>query len=886
MHNQLARICAAVCVFLCALSGAPPGRAAEASGAVPTGPLPAAAAPTRYRLDLTIRPKLSSFSGTVEIDVTLKEPARFLYLHGKELNVTKAELVSRNETESAKYTQVSRTGVARVDFGREWPAGPLTLRFAFNAPYNDGLDGLYRASDSGNWYAFSQFEAISARYLFPCFDQPSFKTPFDIRVTAEQEDAVVSNTPAVKTQMLPGGLKRVTFATTEPLPTYLLAFAVGPLDVVKGPDIPATKLRARPIPLGGVAVKGKGDQLAIALEQTPAIVTILEDYFGIPYPFAKLDLIAAADFAAGAMENAGAIAYRETRVLLEPKAPITQMREFELVHAHELAHQWFGDLVTPRWWDDIWLNEAFATWMGNKSTAVWQPNDSYERQTIYRASDTMNEDALAHARRIREPVDDEDGIANAFDGITYQKGAGVLAMFESYLGPESFRRGVQNHLTRFRFGVASANDFFQSLAQGSGHPEIVPAFQTFLDQPGLPLVEAKVSCQGSSATLSLAQRPFVALGGVNPTGRQWQVPVCARLGGGDASCTLLKGAKSEVKLAKCPAYVMPNANGAGYYRFALDAAGWAALFANEGQLNAAERLALIKNTGAALKAGLLAPGDALAYLMRSANAPEWDLTRAALYELEFVRNRILDKAAQARLDARTTAILAPRLASLGIETRTGEDANTTLLRTAIADFLVRVARDPKTIAAMAPKGAAALRDLPAADANTLESALRAGVEAQGGPFARKIIAAVEASRDSQFRRTGLAALASNPDAASLKADVFPIVLSRAYKTNEATLLIEELVRNPERRAAAWPWLKANFDAYAARLGQGGGARAIDWINEACSSEMRADVDAFYRPRIGDLRGGPRRLALALDQIDQCLALKAAQGAAINAYFAN
>ncbi|MFO1187355.1 MAG: M1 family metallopeptidase [Alphaproteobacteria bacterium] len=522
MQGSIVRACALMLFVAPALFAAQSALAAVLPGAVPTGQLPAAAAPTHYKLDLTIRPKLASFSGTVAIDITLKEPARFLYLHGKELNVTQAELVSRTQSEIVTYAQVSPTGVARIDFGREVPAGAITLRVAFNAPYNDGLDGLYRASDSGNWYAFSQFEAISARYLFPCFDQPGFKTPFDITVTAEQTDAVIANTPAAKIQMLPGGLKRVTFATTEPLPTYLLAFAVGPLDMVRGPDIPATKLRARPIPLGGVAVKGKGPQLAIALEETPAIVTILEDYFAIPYPYAKLDLIAAADFAAGAMENAGAIAYRETRVLLEPNAPISQMREFELVHAHELAHQWFGDLVTPRWWDDIWLNEAFATWMGNKLAAVWQPNGSYERQTIYRASDTMNEDALAHARRIHEPVADEDGIASAFDGITYQKGcAGVHESDVRELSrarglPQRARAKSPDALPALASHLAAV---FSRSRKGSGRPEIVPAFQTFLDQPGLPLVEQAPGARKNCGQRSPFRSATTSRSAASPTSR-------------------------------------------------------------------------------------------------------------------------------------------------------------------------------------------------------------------------------------------------------------------------------------------------------------------------------------------------------------------------------
>jgi alanyl aminopeptidase len=861
--------------------------AAAASEAVPTGQLPATIMPTHYRLDLTIRPKRDEFSGTVEIDIELKEPRSALYLHGKDLNVTRAEVRGPDgKTNPASYTQVSYTGVARVDFGRPLPAGRATLLFAFNAPYNEGLDGLYKALDSGNAYAFSQFEAISARYLFPCFDQPGFKTPFDISVVADASDSVVSNTPVLKTEALGGGLKRVIFATTEPLPTYLLAFAVGPLDIVQGPDIPATALRARKVPLRGIAVRGKGGQLAFALQDTPALVTVLENYFGIAYPFAKLDLIAAADFAPSGMENAGAIAYRETILLLEPAAPQTQKRDFELVHAHELAHQWFGDLVTPRWWDDVWLNESFATWMGNKSAALWRPEGEFGRQTLYRTTDAMMIDELADARRIHEPVHDEDGIANAFDDITYRKGAGVLAMFESFLGEQAFRNGVRTHLGRFRFGVATAQDFLDSLAQGSGHPEIVPAFRTFLDQPGVPLIEAKLACKQGAAVLRLAQRPYIALGGTAPKNRMWQIPVCVRAASnGEKICTLLGKPEFELALgAKCPAAVMPNADGAGYYRFTMDAAGWRSLIAHGDEFNAAERLALTKNVAAAFRAGLLPASKALPALAHFAGAQQWDLVKAALHELELVREKFLDGAARAKFDAAMTKLLAARLAELGTATVPGEETNAILVRPVIADFLVRVVRDASTIAELAPAGAAALADPSRADADMLETQLRAALETSGGTFAKKLIAAITNSRDSQLRRTALLALASDPDAVSLGADVFPIVLAKEFKTNEATLLIEELIRNPERRAEAWPWLKSNFDAFAARLGAGGGGRTIGWLEDYCSAELRADADGFFRPRIAYIRGGPRRLALTLEQIDQCLALKSAHGAEVNAYY--
>jgi len=457
----------------------------QAAKGLPLGQLGERVVPKEYRLDLRIEPAEPIFSGIIEIDVVLAEPHDGIFLHGRDLEVTAAWLESNGERIDATYAQVDETGVAEVTLNQTAASGPATLHFEYSAPFNAALEGLYRVQEDGDDYAFTQFEATSARLAFPSFDEPAFKTPFNIAVTARTEHEVITTTAEISRTNPAPGLTRHVYATTPPLPTYLIAFAVGPLDIVEAPALPATALRSRPLPLRGIAARGKGVDLGYALENTQSLVEALEAYFAIPFPYPKLDIIAVPDFAAGAMENVGAITYREQLLLLPDNASVQQKRAYARVHSHELAHQWFGNLVTPRWWDDIWLNESFATWMGNKAVDQVQPGQGFANATLRGALGAMNSDSLVSARQIRQPIESNHDIATAFDSITYRKGGGVLQMFENYLGEKAFRAGVRLHMQRFANQVADANDFMQSLADGARRPDVIESFRSFLEQPGV-----------------------------------------------------------------------------------------------------------------------------------------------------------------------------------------------------------------------------------------------------------------------------------------------------------------------------------------------------------------------------------------------------------------
>ncbi len=526
----------------------------------PTGKLPEGVTPTHYRLDLDVVPERERFSGEARIDVTLVSATPVIWMHGHGLEVTNAHALTPNGTRiAATYMEVEDGGVVKLETERAIGPGAVTLIIPYSAPFNQSLEGLYQVKRGGQAYAYTHFQPLSARRTFPGFDEPRFKTPFDISVTIGGDDSAVSNGPERETVALDDGRKRVAFKTTKPIPTYLVALAVGDFDVVEWRPIPPNDVRPDPIPLRGIAPKGKGGKLGYALEHTAAMLTILEDYFAIPYPYAKLDLVAVAEFSPGGMENVGAIFYRQEKILIDEAPSIYQLRDYAYIHAHELAHSWFGNLVTPVWWDDLWLNEAFATWMSSRVVHAWKPEEFDDRGPVRSARRAMWSDRLVSARQIRQPIVSDHDIANAFDSITYSKGGGVLSMIERYMGPAAFRAGVRRFMTRHSHGVATAENFFAALSESAGDPGVTRAFRSFVEQPGTPMLAVDWSCVDSGAAdVSLKQSRGLPLGSKGDATKSWSIPIClAYPNGGErqSKCVLMTEPAMTVPLptATCPA---------------------------------------------------------------------------------------------------------------------------------------------------------------------------------------------------------------------------------------------------------------------------------------------------------------------------------------------
>ncbi|MBR9812752.1 M1 family metallopeptidase [bacterium] len=883
-------------------SAAPASDAVVATPAIavadqaPKGSLGTAVLPTAYDLHIQIVPDEPGFSGDVSIKLNLRAATDRIHLHGKGLDVGDITLETVNQSLTGTWDQVdAEAGIATIRLSDTAQPGSATLAMRYSGTFNGSLEGLYKVEEAGKAYAYTQFEAISARLAFPGFDDPQFKTPFSIAVTGDPKHVIITSTPLVEQTPAGNGLARSQFATTKPLPTYLLAFAVGPQDLVNAPDLPPTTIRDRAIPFEAAAAAGKGQQLAYAIEHTQPILEALEAYFAVPYPYKKLGIIAAPDFAAGAMENVGAILYREQLLLLDETSSFQQRRFYGLVHAHELAHQWFGNLVTPKWWDDIWLNEAFATWMGNKAADAWQPEFQFARRTQSGALRVMAIDSLASARQIRQPVLSNNDIANAFDGITYRKGGGVLSMFENYLGEDKFRDGVRLHMQRFADDVATTDDFMRSLADGSGKPEVVPAFRSFIDQPGVPLVEATLRCDDGKAAVTLKQSRFRPLGSSIKPGQQWQIPACVRVikaGAASKQCTLIDAIEQSMPLDSCPDAIVPNADGAGYYRWTLDSEGWAATLANLDTLNVREQLSLADSVTAAFEAGEISAATLADAYAALSTQPAWDVVTAPLGDLEKLIGNVADEGAADAIRQWMRNTYAPRLAAIGLVGDSDADAqdakSTALLREALVEHLVIDAAHAeltKTLAQQARDylGNGKRLSPDAINPDLVATALRAGVLEYGKDFANKLVVALNNSTDAVLRQRVLQALSSAKDDA-ISAIPLELALTDKVRDNEVRTLLRNQFANPAARAQAWTWLQANLDGVIERVPVWNQGDIVALPHDFCSAKRKQELQDFFGPKVDELQGGPRDFALAVEQIELCVALKAKVGDTLEAAF--
>ena len=873
-HGILAAACAALTCH-----------AAGAADAPPPGPLGRDVVPVHYALELAIDPSREDFSGSVDIDVTLAEPRASIWLHGKGLRVSEAWVTDSHARRiAASFAEKLESGVALLSLAETLPAGPARLHIAYSAPFNTSGNALFKVERGGLDYAVTQFEAIAARQAFPGFDEPGFKAPFDITIVARQDDVVVTTTPEAKREKLGDGRVRHVFGTTRPLPTYLIAFAVGPYDVTDIGPIPPNAVRDRPVPLRGIAARGQGDRFKYALENTPGLLTALENYFGTPYPWEKLDLIAVPEPVGWAMENVGAITYDEYGILMDADAPVEQRRAYASTHAHEMAHMWFGDLVTPKWWNDLWLNESFATWMQSKAAQAHWPEGEFGRETLKGALGAMAGDSLAAARAIRQPVEVSEEADAAFDDITYEKGGGVLSMLERYVGEREFRDGVRAYIRAHADGTATAEDFIESIAAVSRREGIQRAFQSFIGQPGVPLVSVRRDCSDAgSPRLEVSQARYAPLGSaIQPKGSRWDIPFCVSWQGGDgraSQCTLLAEPTQTLSLeaTSCPAAVLPNADGAGYYRFALDESGWRELIDSAPRLQPAEALALVDSLDAAFRAGSVPAALYLSGMTALVAHDAWDVAQAATDRLEGILE-ILEPDQQRAVEAALRAIVAPRFARLSGVSDTGSE----LLHESLQRFLIVVAKDRAMRAPLAAKAAKVVGlegkpDATAADAAELETVLSVGVQDLGEPLFDKLLGQVSASEDQQFRYAAVGALARVEDPALVR-KLEAAVLGRAFKGTEMLTVVSRQMNRPATTEATYAWVRQNADELIALVPEGFRSVVVPSLGRAFCSTARADEwRAFVAAHAAALPGYERDLDKATESIHLCAALKAARG---------
>jgi alanyl aminopeptidase len=852
----------------------------------PTAPLlrlPTAVRPTGYTVELTMDPVAGTFQGVADLALQVVEPTSVIWLNGKALTVKEASLTQAGAA-VAVTPAPGNNEVIGFTLARPLAKGPATLRITYEGVSSTReLEGAFRAQERGDWYIFTQFEPIGARRVFPCFDEPAYKVPWQLSFHVPAGSVAVTNTPLLSEEARANGGRTYRFARTQPLPSYLIAFGVGPFEFVDAGVSGRNK-----VPTRIITPKGRTAEAAYAAKVTPQILARLEDYFDMPYPYEKLDTIAVPLFG-GAMEHPGLITFNSESLLSKPSEDTPgRQRGFSSTQVHELGHQWFGNLVTLAWWDDLWLNESFATWITPRIVEDWQPTWDAPVQRVQYRSYALETDSMVTARRIRQPIENAGDIQSAFDGITYGKGAAVLAMTEEWLGREVFRRGIQRYLRKHAGGNATAQDFLAALSAEAGQ-DVGKVLGTFLDQGGAPIITATLDCSGKVPKVALSQRRYLPVGSQGEAARTWGVPMCVRYGVGATTgraCTVLNQERAELPLPEaksCPDWLYPNAEGAGYYRAEVSGEPLRKLLAVvDKRLTRAERVALLGDAGALAKAGVLPAGDALALAARFADDPDRLVFSASLELLDVVDGRFLSEAGRASYARFLRDTYGPRARKLGFSPRPGEDEDTRLLRPRLLELAGRGGKDPKIIAEAKKLAGKWLENRGAVSPEVVFPVLGISAANAGAEFAPKFQAALKTEKERKVRDQLLAGMASLRDP-QLVQQTIRMVLDPSVDVREVMWVMYGPSQAPETRDVVYAFVKENYDAIAARFPEEFTGYLARVGGAYCDAERRKDVADFFTERNARIPAGPRIMSQVLEDVDLCIAQKAAQSASIDAF---
>jgi aminopeptidase N len=848
---------------------------AGARGAKWTGRLGDTVVPSFQAIHLTVDPARPDYEGTVEIHVDVRDTVSSFRLHAEGITFGSVDLSGGGGDVPVTAGPLDGTDDAvelRTD--RPLAPGPYVLRIAFTNPYDTTAVGLYRLDYRGDAYAYTQFESDDARRAFPCFDEPSFKIPFQVTLTTPLDDVAITNTPA-ESETVDGGMRTTVFARTKPLPTYLLAVAVGPFDLVDMPDFP--------FPARVVTPRGQRGLTDTVRQEALPILRALERYFDRPYPYAKLDLIAVPEFWPGAMEHPGAITFRDTVLLLDPSA-VTPAERSVLVRdlAHELAHQWFGNLVTLAWWDDLWLNESFADWMGNKVADEVHPEERTQERALLGTQRVLQGDARPSSRAIRRPVHPGDSLMEGI-GVTYSKGRLVLAMFEEWAGPGRFRDGVLDYLRENEWGNATADDLWRALDKATGRPVSVP-MSGFLEQPGYPVIEIRRS---GAHQVRISQRRFHAAGVTVPD-EQWQVPIRLRYADDlrvkSATLLLDRPEKTfDLNVQDSLDWIYPNAGARGYYRWTLSSTYLAALTgAAESALEPRERIELVGDLGALVDSGDLHVDDYLKTLLDFAADPRATVTQSVLDGALRIRGSFPDPDLAAAFAVYLRALLTPVLDRIGPEPVPGEEDDVTGRRPRVLEALGTWGRDAAVRARARERTRAFLEDEksvpPSVAGAWLSLAARDGDAALWDTFRARFEAATVPHE--RVRYLGLLGAFDDP---ALREKALEYALEARLRPQETlTIPRTEADLGESEHDRVVSWLLEHYDRVVPRIpppnrpwlvGFGGGCSSVRWNR----------VREFFSQEEHQVPGTAPGLERVGDSVQECLALREREGDAVRTF---
>lgn len=741
--------------------------------------LPTDCKPIRYSAHLAPDLEQGTFDGRLELEIALDQPRREIHLHAIGLDVQRAR--ARPSAKAAIRVDAESETVT-LAFDSELPKGKQVLDLAWSGKFTPSLRGLYRAGA----LAVTQFEAADARRVFPCFDEPAFKARWAIQLVGVKGNALSNGTPRRQDDT-------IAFSETPPLSSYLIALCIGELASSEPATVRGCEVRTWAVPQKQ-ALTAFGQEVAVS------VLPLLEDYFGQPYAYGKVDQVGVPDFEAGAMENAGLITYREVALLLDPKtAPLNVQKRVAEVITHELSHQWFGNLVTMVWWDDLWLNEAFATWMAYKIVDQWKPDWRVWMDFEVGKGSALHLDALKSSHPIRAEIKNAEEAGESFDAITYEKGGAILRMIEGYLGEEKFRDGIRLYMRRHREKNATADDLWGALAESSGQP-ILELANAWIRQTGYPLLRIEER-QGK---LKLSQQRFFADPSAQAEATRWLLPVVLRLGGREQR-VLLEGASETVEPAAKFDWVLGNVGARGFYRVAYDPELLRRLIDALPELRPEERMGLVSDQWALVRANQTGLDGFLRLLAGLHNESDHVVLDEVVGRLGYLEQRCVAEQDREAFQEWVRRLFTPAGADLGWDRRDGDDDERRLRRATVLRALALVGRDPASVRTALERFGARQH----LDPNLLDTVVAVAARNADAKQFQQLQALTQAELDPAARRRYLHALAmvEHPELVQRAVD---LALDDFVQMQDFSSYLGTLLANRATREAAWSLIRSRW----------------------------------------------------------------------------
>ncbi len=858
--------------------------------------LPEGAVPRHY--DLTFTPDLAkaTFTGQETIEVDILKPGASVTLNAAELEIQEASITQGERTQPVEASFHPEKEQVTLSVAGPLAAGPASIRIKFSGVLNDKLRGFYLAKSKLRNYAVTQFESTDARRAFPSFDEPAYKAQFDITLIVDRGDTAISNGRIVADVSGPGSDKHtVKFSTTARMSTYLVAMAVG--------DFQCSEGSADNVPIRVCGTPDKRPLQAAALRYAGEILKYYNQYYGIPYPFGKLDVLGVPDFEAGAMENTGAIFYRESLLFIDDNnSSVRAHQEVFEVLAHEMAHQWFGDLVTMKWWDNIWLNEGFATWMELKPSQALHPEWNAALDAVKATNNALMVDALESTHAIRARAETPDEINEMFDSISYEKAAAVLRMVESFVSPEVFRRGVNSYLRKFQYGNATAEDFWTTLTVASGGRPVDKIMAAFVNQPGEPLVTVKASCvtpPAQAATtrkgkrsrktvqphpkteVTLTQQRLFSDGQAGKVNQAWLIPVCIKAGDSKPFCQLLADHQQTVPVVGCSPWVFTNAGAVGYYRTQYGADDFKKLNAvvTTG-LSTAERASLVRDEAALVRSGQEKVGAFLDLVGALSSEPERAVVDSFGPPLEFIDDHLVAGAGREAYHSWIRSTFRPMMAKIQWAPAPGESEETHTLRALLVALLGKRGEDPDTIRRATQMSRQYLQDPASVDPSLARVILEVAARFGDAALFNEYLAAMQRMHSpEQFYNVGYA-LAEFRDP-QLVERTLQLAVSPETRNQDAPHLIAAVMDNPANQVVAWPWIKMHWPDVEKKITMSSGGEIIYATRSSCDTAARDDVQQFFTEH--KVPSAERALRQAMERINTCISFRDRQQANMAAW---